>query len=156
MSYQYRDSHVKDKTVSRPSYLWYGNPHTWERWSLYWDGALVAKHMSFYKYGYIVRYQITGFIIPKPHFYYLFNLTYVCTRWKQWCMVVRYDQPNIPREVSGPCVDFLHTVSLIARFMGSIWGRQDPGVPHVWPHEPCDLGCVSCHINLKTGFTQEM
>ena len=27
-SYQYRDHHVKDKTVSRPSYLWHGNPHT--------------------------------------------------------------------------------------------------------------------------------
>ena len=36
-SYQYRDSHVKYKTVSRPSYLQHGNPHTWER---YWDGAL--------------------------------------------------------------------------------------------------------------------
>ena len=28
MSYQYRDPHVKDKTVSRPSYLYHGNPHT--------------------------------------------------------------------------------------------------------------------------------
>ena len=35
----YRDPHVKDKTVSRPSYLEHGNPHTWERHSLYWDGA---------------------------------------------------------------------------------------------------------------------
>ena len=25
-SYQYRDSYVKDKTVSRPSYRWHGNP----------------------------------------------------------------------------------------------------------------------------------
>ena len=27
--------------MSRPSYLWHGNgnPHTWERWSLYWDKA---------------------------------------------------------------------------------------------------------------------
>ena len=39
-SYQYRDPHVKEKTVSRPSYLQHGNPHTWERRSLYWDGAL--------------------------------------------------------------------------------------------------------------------
>ena len=38
-SYQYRDSHVKHKTVS-PSVLsltW--ESHTWERRSLYWDGA---------------------------------------------------------------------------------------------------------------------
>ena len=27
--------------VSRPSYLQHGNRHTWERWSLYWDRALV-------------------------------------------------------------------------------------------------------------------
>ena len=40
-SYQYRDPHVKDKMVSRPSYFWHGNPHTWKRRSLYWDGALL-------------------------------------------------------------------------------------------------------------------
>ena len=40
-SYQYRDPHVKNKMVSRPSYLQHGNPYTWERQSLYWDGALV-------------------------------------------------------------------------------------------------------------------
>ena len=38
-SYQYRDPHVKDKTVSRPSYLLHGNPHTQKKRSLYWDGA---------------------------------------------------------------------------------------------------------------------
>ena len=25
--------------------------------------------------------------------------------------------------------------------MGPIWGQQDPGGPHVGPHEPCYLGC---------------
>ena len=49
-SYQYRDPHVKDKTVSRPSYLQHGNPHTWERRSLYWDGTQITsfkiKHTS--------------------------------------------------------------------------------------------------------------
>ena len=29
-SYQYMDSHFKDKTVSRPSYLYNGNLHTWK------------------------------------------------------------------------------------------------------------------------------
>ena len=38
-SYQHRDPHVKDKTVSRPSYLQHGNSHTRGRRSLYWDGA---------------------------------------------------------------------------------------------------------------------
>ena len=27
MSYQYMDPHVKDKTVSRPSYLYHENPY---------------------------------------------------------------------------------------------------------------------------------
>ena len=39
LSYQCRDPHVKDKTVSRPSY--HVNPHSWKRWSLCWNGALV-------------------------------------------------------------------------------------------------------------------
>ena len=47
--YKYRDSHVKDKTVSRPSYLKRGNPHTWERRSLYWDGALNQIKTNFSK-----------------------------------------------------------------------------------------------------------
>ena len=29
-SYHYKDTHHKDKTVSRPSYLYNGNPHTWK------------------------------------------------------------------------------------------------------------------------------
>ena len=38
---RYGDSHVKDKTVVRPSYLWYGDPY-WDPYtgktiSLYWD-----------------------------------------------------------------------------------------------------------------------
>ena len=38
-SYQYSDPHVKNKTVSRPSYLKHGNPHPCKRRSLYWDGV---------------------------------------------------------------------------------------------------------------------
>ena len=38
----YGDSHVKDKTSYRPSYLYHGNPHTWKDGLLYWDGALAA------------------------------------------------------------------------------------------------------------------
>ena len=32
------DSHVKDKTVVRPSYFWHGNPYTGKMVSLNWDG----------------------------------------------------------------------------------------------------------------------
>ena len=31
--------HHKDKTVSSPSYIYYGNLHTWKDKSLYWDSA---------------------------------------------------------------------------------------------------------------------
>ena len=42
-SYQHRDPHIKDKKVFRQ-----GNPHTWARRSLYWDGVLVLviKHYN--------------------------------------------------------------------------------------------------------------
>ena len=39
LSYQYRDPHVKDNTVSWLSYFQHGNPHTCGRQSLYWDGG---------------------------------------------------------------------------------------------------------------------
>ena len=37
---RYGDSHVKDKTVARPSYLQHGDPYTGKTASLYWDGPL--------------------------------------------------------------------------------------------------------------------
>ena len=39
------DSHYKDEIRVRPSYLYYGNPYTQERWSLYWDGPLISCHL---------------------------------------------------------------------------------------------------------------
>ena len=41
-SYQYRDSHYKDKTVSRPSYLYNGNTISGKTTSFYWKGVLVS------------------------------------------------------------------------------------------------------------------
>ena len=49
-SYQYRDPHVKDKTVSRRSYLSHGNPHTWKRQSLYRDWT-----QGFHTYSLVVH-----------------------------------------------------------------------------------------------------
>ena len=43
--YRYKNPHVKDKSVSRPSYLYYENPHTWEWRSLYWDGCQMAYYL---------------------------------------------------------------------------------------------------------------
>ena len=37
----YGDSHVKDKTVARPSYLSHGDPYTGKAIFLYWDGPLL-------------------------------------------------------------------------------------------------------------------
>ena len=45
-SYRYRDSYVKDKTVSRPSYLQHGNPHISERQTWYWDRALCSLNTT--------------------------------------------------------------------------------------------------------------
>ena len=40
---RYGDSHVKDKTVARPSYLLHGDPYAGKTTSLYWDGPLVFE-----------------------------------------------------------------------------------------------------------------
>ena len=40
---RYGDSHVKDKKVARPSYLWHGDPYTGKTTSLYWDSPLALK-----------------------------------------------------------------------------------------------------------------
>ena len=60
--YQYRDPHVKDKIVSRPSYLNHGNPHTWERRSLYWNGAQFSTENWAYL---VVEIWRSGTIIPQ-------------------------------------------------------------------------------------------
>ena len=42
---RYGDSHVKGKTVVRPSYLYHGNSYTSKMTSLYWDGPQInQKH----------------------------------------------------------------------------------------------------------------
>ena len=39
---RYGVSHVKDKAVVRPSYLWHGDPYTGKTTSLYWDSRLMS------------------------------------------------------------------------------------------------------------------
>ena len=43
LSYQYRDSHYKDKTVLRLSYLCNGSPYTGETVFVYWIGPQVSN-----------------------------------------------------------------------------------------------------------------
>ena len=43
---RYGDSHVKDKTVARPSYLSHGDPYIGKTISLYWDGPQVSARMA--------------------------------------------------------------------------------------------------------------
>ena len=45
---RYGDSHVKDKTVVRPSYLWHGDLYTVKTTSLYWDGRQIISMFVFY------------------------------------------------------------------------------------------------------------
>ena len=54
---RYGDSHVKDKTVGRPSYLYHGDPYTGKTTSLYWDGPLVALHIHFTNLGHIIWFS---------------------------------------------------------------------------------------------------
>ena len=53
MSYQYKDPHVKDKTVSRPCYLYDGYPNTWKRRCLYIETVfwrLLCIFVSYIRY----------------------------------------------------------------------------------------------------------
>ena len=46
-----------------------------------------------------------------------------------------------PRYPLCPCrVDLYPDSKIHGANMGPIWGRQDPGGPQRWPHEPCYLG----------------
>ena len=70
------DPHVKDWTVSRPSYLYHGNLHTRERRSLYWDGALEFS-----------CYTVYGMDTGSHPFN---NLEAVGRPWIQWCVCWSY------------------------------------------------------------------
>ena len=63
MSFQYRDPHDKDKTVSRPSYLYRGNPHIWERQSLYWNGGPAIPADYILEVVVIIQFPFTSYII---------------------------------------------------------------------------------------------
>ena len=39
---RYGDSHVKDKTVARLSYLWHGDPYASKKTRLYWDSPFLS------------------------------------------------------------------------------------------------------------------
>ena len=64
--YQYMDPHVKDKTVSRLSYLQHGNPHTWER-RLYIKTVPRFPHLALH------RGKLWIIILP-PHDYNIASL----------------------------------------------------------------------------------
>ena len=55
-------------------------------------------------------------------------------------------------EYSGHSTRAVTITSLLVRFMGPtrFWGREDPGGPHVGPHEPCYLiWDYTCYLNHK-------
>ena len=59
---RYRNSHYKDKTVTRPSYLNNRIP-THSTASLYWDGSQVYSHKSKYKIG--LNYLAYGVVLSS-------------------------------------------------------------------------------------------
>ena len=54
-SYQFKDSYVKDKTISRPSYLQHGNPHTWKDSLHIETGPWLQIHKTIFKFSWSVR-----------------------------------------------------------------------------------------------------
>ena len=66
-SYQYRDSHYKDKTFSWPSYLYNGNLHIWKKHLYIETGpSKIPKN--------IILIKIQKFLLKNMHFKYIFQL----------------------------------------------------------------------------------
>ena len=65
-SYRCWNSHCKDKTVSRLSYLYNGNQYTWQGWGEYYSGTRLAqndKH-EYAKNIVLEYYSSTDFPVP--------------------------------------------------------------------------------------------
>ena len=65
-SYQYRNCHHKDKTVSRPSILYIGNPYL-GRPSLYWGTVLVIQEARAYWMS-VLRICYIWALYPRDYF----------------------------------------------------------------------------------------
>ena len=90
------DSHVKDKTVARPSYLLHGDPYTDKTTSLYWDDPEVTTRVSFNSfYGYMTS-----------------MIYYTC---KLSSMLIPVFPSVIPIGWWWPLIDYLLTIPQITR-----------------------------------------
>ena len=80
LSYQYRESHYKDKTVVRPSYLYQGNLHTGKMASLYWISPLIVAVFFAYISTQIGDHYYAGLIlglcpaIERRHYFVTMSL----------------------------------------------------------------------------------
>ena len=61
---------LKIRRSHRPSYLWHGNPQTWERRSLYWDGALVCSPV-WTSHLFLISFHLFCGVVE--HFHYWFR-----------------------------------------------------------------------------------
>ena len=65
---------LKIRRSHRPSYLKHGNPHTWERQSLYWDGARISI-TSFFSLSYYIHWLQSKHVLAERHFNNIFRVT---------------------------------------------------------------------------------
>ena len=136
-SYQYRDSHYKDKTVSRPSYLYNRNILTWK------DGLHIeaGPKSRIINCGMMID-KCTECHIKLAHRFVEKSICvfypFTTLRWnrKLKTFLVEFKDPCLClRPMPWTLITWRQkrTITLIARFMGPTWGPQDPGGPHVGP-----------------------
>ena len=95
-SYQYRDSHVKDKTVSPTVLSLTWDPHTWERRSLYWDGAQVSIVWSYlYPWGQLKSNPFDSMKDPSWSALYEMMGTSLTALWTEKVLFSRYTSPRL-------------------------------------------------------------
>ena len=98
-SYRFRNSQVRDKTVSRTSYLQHRNAHTWGRRNLYWGAALVLKWLAANwtewdgtnKIASMMAAMI-AWLLSIPLYSRITEHTRTCLV-KRWSLVLQYSKP---------------------------------------------------------------
>ena len=96
--YHYGDPHVQDKTVSRPSYLQHGNPHTWEN-GLYIETGPGHNRTH--------EYTITGYKVWDADII----LSTLCNDDKYLC-ILRFKLIHVSKRPSWTVMNYL-SISLI-------------------------------------------
>ena len=101
-SHQCRDSHCKDKRVSRPSYINNGNPHTWKDCLYVETGPYIPSHRAAWLYHSKTETKWT------PIFAFIFKLTFLE---ENWCILIQIPLNSAPRGQLDNKSDFAQLMS---------------------------------------------